>query len=472
MQVRPSRHGRSLRLAVHLVGVTVLAGAAVLLSGSPGNADVPALPDSYGGDATASAFHYVADRVPQPTPVTDAFHVEIPYASTSLDSSGGTTGSAAPLYPGAGPLGVPALICQFAAQLCGDPFPALPRYPFMATASYPTTPDDTADYSRVPAQSGGGVTFAPALAEAHAKQNSVEALTQAASLGIAGSVSADSARTRSTQHFEGSTLVVTAETLVKGLDLGGGQLHVDQLLSEAVARVDGAKVTSAASSTTITGATAGGHAVTLDTTGIHVAGNGDDGAAQDQVNGALANLASQGLDIRVLAPSKEVKDGTAAASSGGLLISFTHDVSLPTVQPPPVPPVCLPGAPCLGGGVPPYNGTYFGSVTVGGAGVQAFATPAEPEVVFPPFPGLPPASGLSSPGAVSAPVVPGSVGSVPPPSGPSVAAPPRQPVRAALLGVDLTNERLRLLALALLGYPMVVLLCSPLRRSRRLRSRP
>ena len=48
-------------------------------------------------------------------------------------------------------------------------------------------------------------------------------------------------------------------------------------------------------------------------------------------------------------------------------------------------------------GVPAYNGTYFGSVTIGGAGVRAFATPADEFAVPPidlpgePDPVLPPA---------------------------------------------------------------------------------
>jgi hypothetical protein len=472
MQVRPVRR-RATRAGLHLVAVTVLAGGSVLLTGAPGNADVLALPDSYGGDATASAFHYVFDRVPQPTPVTDAFHAELPYATTLLDSSGSATGSAAPLYPGAGPLGVPALICQFAARLCGSPFPGLPRYPFMATASYPTTPDDSADYSRIPAQSGGGLTFSPAVAEAHARENQVDALTEAASLGVTGAVSAVSAMTHSAQHFEGSTLVVMAETTVKGLDLGGGQLHIDQLHSQAVARVDGAKVTAASSSTTIAGATAGGQAITIDTTGFHAFGQGDKGAAQGQVNHALSNLAAHGINVRLLASTKRTKDGTAAATSGGLLITFTQDVNLPTVKPPPIPPVCLPNAPCIGGGIPPYNGTYFGSVTVGGAGVQAFATPAQQDV-FPPVDtggALPPVTSVGQSGTGTAPPLPTQPGTTGQgSSNPTLAGPAAHDAHPALLGLDLTGKRLRQLMLVLLGYPVLVLLGSPLRRSSRLRN--
>src|SRR3954464_5870112 len=66
---------RPLRLALHVAAAPPLAASGVLLTGSPGSAeDDAARPDSFGGIAAASAFHFVADRNPQPTPVSDAFH--------------------------------------------------------------------------------------------------------------------------------------------------------------------------------------------------------------------------------------------------------------------------------------------------------------------------------------------------------------------------------------------------------------
>jgi hypothetical protein len=49
---------------------------------------------------------------------------------------------------------------------------------------------------------------------------------------------------------------------------------------------------------------------------------------------------------------------------------------------------------------------------------------------------------------------------------PAAAAPQTQP--AAALGVDLSGKRLRVLALLLLGYPLLVLLSAPLRAPSRL----
>lgn len=444
-------HLHPARVVLHGVVATALAGGALLLTGTPGQAAVGARPDVFGGDATASSLHYMADRRPQPTPVSDAFHAEIPYATTTLNSSGTASATAASLYPGAGPLGAPSLLCQFGAQLCKPPFPAVPRYPFIATASYPTTPDDKADRS-FDAQTLGPLLVSPNVTRAHADPSRVEAVTQATGVAVNGVLSAESATTTSKQAFEGSTLVVTAVSTVKGLDLGGGRLHIDALRSVATARVDGGTVSSSSATTTITGATADGTPVRIDSTGIHVAGNGDNAAAQEGLNTALKSLDAAGITVRLLRDTKSAKAGSASAATGGLLITFARAVDLP-LPPLPLPP--LPGAP------PNPDGFYFGSVTVGGAGVTAFAAPAEqfelPDVPLPPV--LDPPVQLPPPaGVVGPPPVPGiDPPTEPAPTGtkPTVATPGTRPV--AVLGLDLTGERLRLLTLVLLGYPLLVL---------------
>lgn len=453
------------RLSRHCATVAVLACAALLLGGTSGHADSAPRPESFGGDATASSFHYLIDRRPQPTPVSDAFHVEVPYVTTAFDSSGTASATSSTFFPGAGPLGVPALLCQFAAPLCQPPFPAVPGYPLIARASYPTQPDAQADLSPGP-QSLGPFTISPNVIAAHADQDRVEATAGAAGVDLPGQLSAGGATTRSKQSFEGGTLVAVAESTVTGLDLLGGMLHIGALTSIATARADGANVTAASATTTVTGATLSGQAVTIDSTGIHLAGNGDDGAALKQLNGALASLEGQGIGVRLLSSTKQVSGRTASAIAGGLLVSFDQDINLPGV-PVPLPPK-LPG-------VPAYNGTYFGSVTVGGAGARAFATPAE-DVTLPPV-DVSTDRNLGSPIVHAAPL---GTGQALPPSlsprgtGPAVAVPNQvapHTRRAAVLGVDLSADRLTLLCLVLLGYPLLVLAGTPIREGREWSSR-
>jgi hypothetical protein len=432
--------------------VTVLAGSAVLLVDAPGHAAADPRPDVYDGAAVASVLHVQADREPQLFPVTDPLHAEIPYATTALDSSGGATASAASLYPGAGALGLRGLLCTFDSRACLP----LPDYPLMATASYPTAPDAQAQPSQPPVAGPIGVT--PGLTVAHADPNRVEARAQAAGLDVAGVVSVESAATHSKQAFEGGTLVVTAESTLQGLDIGGGALHVDALRSVSVSRVDGRQVTTTSATTTLTGATAGGTPVTVDSTGVHVAGNGDDGVATSNANAVLAALQAAGIDVRLAVPTRSTKDGVAAASTGGLLVSFRRPVDLPTV-PLPLPP----GVPAV-----TYNGDYYGTVGVGGAGVIAFASPGSDDGSWVPLP--PPVVDTPTPPSVAPAVSPGlpAIGNPQPGdnhvgSGPQLAGPRLAGRPLAVLGVDLSHERLKTLALVLVGYPALVLLLSPLR---------
>ena len=456
-------HLRPARLALHVGAAALLATGGVLMTGAPGSAAGTARPGSYGGETAASAFHYVADRKPQPTPVTDAFHAELPYATTSFDSSGGASATAASIYPGGGPLGVPALLCQFSADLC-QVISNAPRYPFIATADYPTKKDDSADAAPKDAViKQPPFSVEPSVTTAHADLDRVEARTAAGNTGIDGVVAAGSASTLSKQAFEGRTLVLTSESVVNGISLGGGALTIDQVRSVATARIDEGKLSKSTAVTTISGARAGGQAVSIDSDGIHVAGNGDDGAARDGVNAALAALDATGITVRMLEPTKKAATGQGSATAGGLLITFKQAAAVPVPQPPPP----LPGVP-----VSP-NGVYTGSVTLAGAGVIGFAAPSDlvdlPTIDSPavgaPAPAL---GGVSQPAAAqSAPLAPGQPAvAAPAAPAPRAADPTVKP--AAVLGVDLTNQRLRTLCLVLLGYPLIVLLTAPLRAPARL----
>jgi hypothetical protein len=379
-----------------------------------------------------------------------------------MDSSGSISALASSLYPGAGFLGAPALLCQFSADLC-KVISNVPRYPVIATASYPTHPEDSADAPPAGAAlQQGPLTVAPGVTTAKAGADQVEATTEAGRTGLEGVVRAGSATSHSKQVFEGSTLVVTAESAVNGLDIGGGQLHIDHVRSVATARVDGGRVTASSATTTVSGATAGGVPVAIDSSGVHVAGNGDGGALQGGVNAALAAMDASGIKVRMLTPSKLAKPGTAAASTGGLLITFAQTVALPNPPPNPLP------AP------PSGNGDYVGSVTIAGAGATAFATPADLVTIPGDVPvALPPVSLGGAPQQAGQ-TPPLSVGQAPPApqaadpaaTGPAAAGPQTQP--AAALGVDLSGKRLRVLALLLLGYPLLVLLSAPLRAPSRL----
>jgi hypothetical protein len=457
------------RTARHGAAVTALAAVAVLSTGATGHASTADRPDTFGGESAASAFHFFADRTPGFL-VADLFHVELPYATSSFDSNGTISSRAAAAFPGDGALGVPGLVC-FSAPVC-DPRVPVPNYPLIAEASFPTTPNKSAQASGT--RTGvGPATFDPEVVEAHALPAGVEALTTATGVSVPGMLTAGAVRTHSTQHFVKGALEVSAESSVTDLDLAGGALHLDGVSSVARGTVDGAGVHTTVVSTIVTGATVGGVPVVINETGIHAAGQSDNSSTA-ALNSAFAQLKAAGIGIRAIGTDRTNAVGAVSASTGGLLVSFAQ--TLPDLPP-------VPGAPGLPASA---GGDYRGTVSIAGTGITGFAAPAAavgdvplPAVNLPGTTGhsLPPVTSagarLGSAGTSGTPAIPGSPGT---PTAPMVAGAPggtpapviggTRPV--GVLGIDLTAKRLKRLSLLLLGYPVLVLLGSAFRAPARL----
>src|SRR4051794_5967897 len=449
---------RHLRLGGHVVAVVLLAGVAVAATGAGARAagGASARPESYGGTATAAAIEFRVDKQPFPFPVTDPFHVWVPYAGPSFDSSGGSGAIASSIYPGQGIIGLPALLCEFDARLCEQVVQRLPDYPDWAHAQYPSHQDDSARLSQKPFPGTGPFEITPNRVDAHADPDRAESTTITGAAGLATAVTVQSANAHSLQRFQGSTLVLSAESVLKGIDIGG-QVHIDEIRSTATAQIDGSHVGSAFALTTISGATVAGNGVTIDSTGIHAAGESDKGQVKQQINAALKALESEGISVKSLGTSKAAHASQVNASTGGLLVVITRPVDVPN-------PAQLPVQP---------SGTYLLTATLGGAGIDAFASPAVPlggSIQVPPPPpvtggGPAPAAaggaGAPPPDASATQTQPASTGQPP-----AVAAGPAP--KPAALASDLTNKRLKTLALVLLGYPLLVLLAAPFRAPARL----
>src|SRR4051794_32670713 len=359
---------RPIRALGHIGAVVLLSGLALLATGTAGNASsAPAKPDTYGGEAAAASMEFRVDKSPLPVPaVTDPFHVWVPYADTSIDSSGTAEGTAASVFPGQDLIGVPDLFCEFSSSVPGGdcnnmPGGGPPHYPDYAYAQYPAHPNEKAQLSQKPFPGTGPFEVTPNNVTAQADPDKVGATAFASTAGLSNVVTAQSASATTQQHFQGGALVVTAESVLKGVDIGG-KLQIQQITSTATATIDGSKVGVSSAKTTLTGATVAGNAVSIDSKGIHVVGHGDNGVVGRTINQALKSLASQGIDVRSLADNKAADPCKVAAETGGLLVTATHDVNGPN----------LPG---VGGAA---NGTYIVTATLGGAGVNAYAAPGTP----------------------------------------------------------------------------------------------
>lgn len=446
---------RRYRLAAHAVAAVAIAGVAIVATGAGAGAASGSAqrPDSYGGDAVAASMEFQLDKQPFNFPVADPFHDWIPYADTSIDSSGGAESIASTVYPGQGVLGTPALLCEFDANLCKQVISKIPNYPDWAHAQYPSQPDDSATLSQKPFPGTGPFEITPNQVDAHADPNQVTAIAAASNSGLTGVVTVQSASSNSAQKFVGSTLELTAESVLKGVDIGG-QLHIDEIRSIASAKIDGSKVGVSSATTTVSGATVAGQGVTIDSTGIHAGPGGDNGLLNKTLNTALDALASKGITVRSLGITHTARPHKVQAETGGLLVIAKQSVNVPT---------SLPG---IGGG---ENGDYTLTANLAGAGVTAFASPSQGigNVTLPSTPPAP--SGVQPPPAsTSTSSTPGTQAqSTTAGQQPAVAGTTPQQKNVAL-PIDLTNKRLKTLALVLLGYPLLVLIGAPLRAPSRL----
>lgn len=175
--------------------------------------------------------------------------------------------------------------------------------------------------------------------------------------------------THSASTVGDASVSVTARSSTRDVSLAGGQVRIAAVLSRATAGSDGT-TGSASGATTVSGMTVAGVPVTVDGSGVHVAGNG---SAVDTRTVATA-LASAGMRIVLSGPTQTRSGSTVSYDAGSLVVYWnpSPDESL--------------------------------TVRLGGARVTAGAYLADPT-----------ASG--SAGAPGAPAAPSGVGAVPATSG-------------------------------------------------------
>lgn len=449
---------RTVRVGLHGCTLSVLA-AVLFLPASSGSAGTEA-PTTYGGTATATGFHATLDTQPQLTPIADLFHIDIPFAQTDLDSTGSASARAATLFPGEGVLGIPGLICFSRSNACPTP---PPKYPLMAEASHPSQPDDTATASGQPANPGGGLQMQPSVVRAHADLTRVAGTTKVTDVELPGVTTIETIAVRSKQLLREGSLVARSETVLGDIDLGD-VVHIDSVRSMAEAEIGGAKPVTRAG-TVLTGVTVAGVDATIDENGVHANDQGSDAANRAANKTIQKVLDGSGISAHLLRPTRQVSTDNARVSTAGLVVNFRKTVE----DVPPVPPCTTPEVPC---GVANVNREYFGTLTFGGAGVNAHTGTGLGLVGLAPQTSATAGSQAEQPGKAAATGTPAGTGA--PGTAPAGDAPQASDVQAPQVAgqpertpaaarhnpivATITSERLQLLAMLLLGYPALALL--------------
>jgi hypothetical protein len=244
MDVMGGRAG--LRLVAAVGMVATLAGLAPMSAGAE-----PAGPRNVVASGRAQGFR-ATYTVPDYVIVSEFFDGGGPVTDAVTDSTGRATSLASLPWPGENAVTAPGTL----SAAFGRSVPL--AYPFFVRADHPTTPsaelrDPTGAYAITAAAAAGKANAAGAFSGGN---------------GVSGSRA-----TTSAVLDDAGVVRVVAETVDTGLSIGDGALRIASVRSRSettLAPNDAKPVT--ASQLIIEGATLAGQAVTVDSTGVHLAG--------------------------------------------------------------------------------------------------------------------------------------------------------------------------------------------------------
>ncbi|MCU1450648.1 MAG: hypothetical protein JWP02_2818 [Acidimicrobiales bacterium] len=353
-------------------------------------------PVVWGGNAAASAFHAQADSKNGVLPVYQPFYVDFPDAQSNWDPNTANA-RASTYYPGPTAQNGINLICDqvltqiFApgrlppsadAPLCS---PA-PKFPTIAQADN-ATPDARVDGSQL-IGSGLPLTVTATSAIAHGDRKSVSSdavigsvnlvgtpATGAAGLGFrrqaaailhgpaAAAAVTSAAADTSTLHIDGAVahtrqvydtggaLLVTASSVLKGVSLAGGAVHIDSITSSSTSRTDGRGIATHEEHFTLGGVTVSGQPAAIDETGVHVGGSST--SAKPLTDALNSALKAMGARIAVADASGDATNDnprTVHSNVQGLMFYVEQLLSVPN-----------------------FTDTYYATFTLGAAGTTATA---------------------------------------------------------------------------------------------------
>jgi len=272
-----------------------------------GPTDLPGF--NMGGQADGARWIFDSPSLGIPAHPTGEF--DISHSEVTLKSGPVAYALGSVAWPGQVVAALPGFLQGTIASQGGGQFTFpfnVPNYPVRAESFYPQGP------TKASTQAGTIVmesSAQPQSADASASLNSF-------GLPLVGSVGTQSSMSSSGFDAQGAVSMVRAAA--NDVSIASGVVTIQSVVSTATARSDGLNGT-VAGTTTVQGASVAGHAVTIDSSGVHVDGQGTATAAiQQAVNGALK---SAGISIGLAAPEDTVSGASAARNLPGLYIKIS-----------------------------------------------------------------------------------------------------------------------------------------------------
>src|SRR4051794_4233666 len=185
--------------------------------------------------------------------------------------------------------------------------PAL-QYPIRAESRAGSAPD--AAYGQLP-----GVTLT-----SHADGNDVHAIADVQSATQPGSVTYGNMHSDSSSTLNGNSIKALANSTMQNIDIGGGAVKIQSLISTATATTDGSN-SAANGATLVKGLTIGGQGAFLDQDGLHIGSSNQpaNAAASAAANQVLTNF---GMKIYVSQPQTERSGGNITYTAGSVIFQW------------------------------------------------------------------------------------------------------------------------------------------------------
>jgi hypothetical protein len=340
---------RSRRITSPAAPITALLIAAGLAVGVGGPAGASAATTTLGGFTITSLAEGSTVNYEQPNfpvPATPTLELDVGYAATTDNFGPSGSAVASVLYPGqvvanAGP--------ELSTLEPGLPLPPAPTWPVQARSTYPAAPnassDDEPGTTMAATSSGGANTATAQLGNATPKSPVTCAAPGVSELGLSGlgggipagagipstggsapSPAATSAISQ-VQDVSGQSSSSTAAGVATAsatatdscVSILGGLLSIGSVTSTATATSNGTGA-ALSGSTTVQDATLAGEPVTIDSAGIHAAGNS---TPQDQEITALEqDLTKLGITVTVTKPTDSQSGPAASRQLDGLRVEI------------------------------------------------------------------------------------------------------------------------------------------------------
>jgi hypothetical protein len=261
-----------------------------------------------------------------PIPAKPSLEFDLGYSSASYDAGPVGNANASALWPGpvvAGggselPLFIDPYLEQYAGPLAPTIEPLVPSagaWPIQAASAFPQGPasasNDNGPVSMSSSADQNQSTASSALAEVGGNSGQSSLPAGMVTVQSVGSTSQDTIDSL-------GDAVSEATATVHGLDIAGGLIHVGAVTSTATSSSDGNQATLSGSSS-VTGVTIAGQSVTIDSSGLHVAGNTQNllGALVPSVSQVLSTA---GISLALTNPTDTVNGPSGQRQLDGLQV--------------------------------------------------------------------------------------------------------------------------------------------------------